>query len=146
MPANPAPSNPKWPQTATTWRRFSRILTGSARPSPLIRRVIVIAEKSLGAEHPNVGLFEHRKKGGSRNRRMASDDLLDCILGETDLAGDKSIGEPFLVEREHPLSLPVAGPLTLFAAKDNTARLSRLEAGFHPLADEGPARTRRDRP
>jgi hypothetical protein len=32
---------------------------------------------------------------------MVSDDLLDCILGETDVAGDKSIGEPFLVEREH---------------------------------------------
>jgi hypothetical protein len=42
------------------------------------------------------------------------------------------------VEREHPLSLLVARTLTLFTAKDDAARLSRLEAGFHPLADEVP--------
>src|SRR5262249_8331223 len=74
--------------------------------------------------------------GASRDRGLAPDDVHHGIFGEADVASDKPIGEAFIVEREDPLSLLVTGPLALFATKDDTAGLGRLEARFHPLPDE----------
>jgi len=74
--------------------------------------------------------------GASRDRGLAPDDVHHGILGEAEVARDEAIGEPFLVQREDPLGLLIAGPMALFATKDNTAGLSRLEARFHPLPNK----------
>jgi len=72
----------------------------------------------------------------SRHRGLAPDDVHHSILGETHVPRDKPIGEPFLVQREHSLSLLVAGSLALFSTKDDTAGLSRSQTRFHPLPNE----------